>query len=352
MPIRFACPQCRQKLSISSRRAGQTATCPRCRSTLTIPTTPPERPMASAPVLPPFPAAVVQEQEERQVAQPPPAPQPAAAQQEQPPADAIAAGVQTPGPLPEPPPERPSAVLPKEEAAAPPPEPTAFEPNFAPDVGSGFEGLELVYDSPAPEERSEPPPVASDLIAVPRYAIYLQGGLLALVAFLAFVIGILAGGTLLSGPAAPAAPQACVISGSITYVSGPRQLPDEGAVIAVIPQSQNRPDEKVPVVGLRPGDPTPDADHRGIAILREFGGGYTRADAGGRFQLQVPSQGRYLLLVISHEKPAGSEGPANSADIVKLGPYFANAADLLGDRRYQLTQETLRGDKQLSVAFQ
>jgi hypothetical protein len=218
------------------------------------------------------------------------------------------------------------------------------------DDNGGFGGLEIVYDAPrTPQPR---PPSPADLIAVPRYVIYLQGGLLALVSFISFVIGILAGGTLLSGRAPPSAPQACLISGSITYASGPRQLPDEGAAIAMIPQSASRPAEKAPIEGLRPGDPTPDASHRGIAILRELGGGYARADAGGRFQVQVPKGGRYLVLVISHEKQARSADEVDTADVLKLGPYFVNAADLLGDRRYQLRQETFRGDKQLSVAFQ
>jgi hypothetical protein len=129
-------------------------------------------------------------------------------------------------------------------------------------------------------------------------------------------------------------------------------LPDEGAAIAVIPQTQDRPAEKAPIEGLRPGDPTPDAGHRGIAILRELGGGYARADAGGRFQVRLPSRGRYLVLIISHEKPVRSADEIDTADVLKLGPYFVNAADLLGDRRYQLRQETFRGDKQLSVSFQ
>jgi hypothetical protein len=233
-----------------------------------------------------------------------------------------------------------------------PPQSPGVETVFVPDDRDGFQGLELVYDTPPPKEIVAAPPVAADLIAIPRYAIYVQGGLLAVVAFLAFIIGLLAGGSLLSGPAAPLPPQACLITGSITYASGPRQLPDEGAVVAVIPQTQNRPDEKAPIVGLRPGDPSPDADHRGIAILRELGGGYTRADSGGRFQLRVPKSGRYLVLVISHDKSARSANEISSADILKLGPYFVDAADLLGDRRYQLTQETLRGDKQLQVSFQ
>ena len=37
MPVRFTCPHCRQKLSVSSRKAGRDADCPRCGRMLTIP---------------------------------------------------------------------------------------------------------------------------------------------------------------------------------------------------------------------------------------------------------------------------------------------------------------------------
>ena len=329
MPIRFACPHCRQKLSVSSRKAGLTADCPRCQRTLTIPPLPVHEPTAE------------------------PAKQIAAllAPAESPPGESPAADATAAKALQSVATERAPAIdpTPAAESLPPPDPPAGVESSYTPDDGRGFEGLELVYESPPP--RVATPPVAADLIAVPRYAIYLQGGLLAVVAFAAFVIGLLAGGTLLSGRPAPQQPQACVISGSVTYASGPRQLPDEGAVLVVIPQSHGRPDEKAPIVGLRPGDPLPAADHRGLAILRELGGGYARADNGGRFQIQVPATGRYLVLVISNEKQSRSPNDISTADIVKLGPYFKDAADLLGDRRYQLTQETLRGDKQIQVAF-
>jgi hypothetical protein len=328
MPIRFACPQCRQKLSVSTRKAGQTADCPRCRRTLTIPPVPITEPPAELPNL---------ANAEPEAIELPPVKRPAhdVAEAVVPPAAEMEfAPLRTVQPIVEPP-----AV------------PAGAEPTFTPDDGRGFEGLEIVYDSPPPRDDTPAPPVAADLIAVPRYAIYLQGGLLAVVAFTAFVIGLLAGGTLLSRAPQPQQAQACLITGSVMYASGPRELPDVGAVVAVIPQSQVRPDEKAPTFGLRPGDPPPEADHRGLSILRELGGGYTRADAGGRFQIQVPKAGRYLVLVISHDKPARSPADISTADLVKLGPYFKDAADLLGDRRYQLTQETLRGDKQIQVAF-
>src|SRR5436190_8898336 len=37
MPIRFPCPHRSQKLSVSTRKAGKTANCPRCKKELTVP---------------------------------------------------------------------------------------------------------------------------------------------------------------------------------------------------------------------------------------------------------------------------------------------------------------------------
>ena len=242
-----------------------------------------------------------------------------------------------------------SAVAVAEPLPEPPPE--VEEPIWTPDP-AGYEGMELVYDTTEPASAAPSISANKDLVAIPRYVLYLQGGLIGLVALVAFAIGILTGGALLTQPAAPPEPQACVIRGSVTYAAGARTLPDEGAVIAVIPQSQAKPDEKAPVAGLRPDDPTPGETHRGIAILRDLGGGYTRTDPNGRFEVQLPDRGRYLVLVISNQSrlPPGEE--IQTADILKLGPYFDNAADLLGNHRYQLTMEPVRGDRDLNVPFE
>jgi hypothetical protein len=238
--------------------------------------------------------------------------------------------------------------------AEPPPEPApeAEDAVWTLDP-AGYDGMELVYDTTESTAYSQPAFAEhTELVAIPRYVLYLQGGLIGVVALVAFAIGMLAGGAILTQPPAPAAAQACVIKGSVTYASGPRQLPDEGAVIAFLPQSQARPDEKAPVAGLRPDDPTPGDSHRGIAILRDLGGGYARADANGRFELQLPDRGRYLVLIVSSRSLVRSVEEIQTGDILMLGPFFDNAADLLGNHRYQLTQESIRGDRDLTVAFE
>lgn len=332
MPIRFACPHCHQKLSVSSRKAGTSADCPRCKRKLSIPTPPPE-PARPAPARP-------------QVAAQPPVSKPAIfigpettpAEKFQPPAaeQFVAAAV----------PATETAVA----VAELPPQ--AEDPIWTPDP-AGYEGMELVYDTTESTAISQPAFAEhTELVAIPRYVLYLQGGLLAVVALVAFTIGLLAGGAILTQPPTTAAAQACVIQGSVTYASGPRNLPDEGAVIAIIPQTQSKPDEKAPVAGLRPDDPTPGDTHRGIAILQSLGGGYTRADANGRFQVQLPDRGRYLVLVVSSRSQVRSIEEIQTGDILKLGPFFDNAADLLGNHRYQLTQESFRGDRDFDVAFE
>ncbi|MEX2173932.1 MAG: hypothetical protein WD872_06185 [Pirellulaceae bacterium] len=302
MPIRFACPHCRQKLSISTRKAGQTADCPRCKAALTIP-----QPAEPEPVSAGGASALAIE------------------------SSAISfTGL-------------PSA----EEDSSPPP---ADESRAWPAIADADQ-LELVYDATDENPPDVPAAEPADMIAVPRYVLYLQGGLLAVVALASFAIGLLAGSAFSGGNSAPREPQACLLEGTIHVVSGDRDLPDSGAVVAVIPDRQTRPAERAPAIGLRPEDSTPVAANRGVAILRELGGGYARTDERGHFQIRVPDRGQYLVLVISQARQLKSLDEISTADLLKLSPFFDNAADLLGRQQYRLTSETVRGDRQLEVVF-
>ena len=65
----------------------------------------------------------------------------------------------------------------------------------------------------------------------------------------------------------------------------------------------------------------------------------------------IVPRGKYLVLAISQARELESLDDLSTSDIVKLSPYFTNAADLVGKQRYQLTQMTVRGDERLSVLF-
>ena len=169
MPIRFSCPHCTQKLSVSTRKAGKTANCPRCKKELTVP-----------------------------------APEPSAG-------DGVG------------------------ETA------TAEEGENEDDPYGQFvvyDETELVYDDAAPLPHPGGTPSAHDRVAVPRYVLYTQGLLLGAVALTCFIFGVLTGGTFFSAPS-KSAKGPCKITGTVRYASGNQRLPDEGAVIIVLPDTKD-----------------------------------------------------------------------------------------------------------------
>ncbi len=293
MPLRFACPQCSQKLSVSSRKAGTTATCPRCKNQIRIPAL-----------------------SEREAAA----------------SDASTA-------------DRPSPASQLSPAQG------EFTEEDGHDLYSQFslyDDTELVYDTDEPMEEVDAN-VDYDRVAVPRYVLYVQGALLGAVGLLCFALGVLAGGAVFSR-SEPVSPHPVRLTGSVTYARGSRDVADASAVVIAVPQTEQL-DERAPIEGLRPDEPMPEPTHRGLEIIRTTGGVYTRADEQGRFELELPSQGRYFVLVLSaNARRRGGESPGTE-DVLKMGRYFENAGDLLAQNRYQWTAETLLSDKRLNVVF-
>ncbi|HUE70673.1 MAG TPA: hypothetical protein VMP01_07265 [Pirellulaceae bacterium] len=133
MPIRFPCPHCRQKLSISSKKSGAQATCPRCGKELTVP--------------------IVQHVAAADASTSEPAPPPVAPQTD-----------------------------PEDDPYA----------QFA-----VYDETELVYDTAAPATTAPQTPPLARRIALPRYVLLTQGILLGVVALLAFALGLATGGSFL-----------------------------------------------------------------------------------------------------------------------------------------------------------
>ncbi len=192
MPIRFPCPHCKQKLSISSKRSGAAATCPRCGKELTVP------------VL-------------NRVAAP---------------AELATVNVKDP-PLPS--------------------EPEQDDNPYS--QFAVFDETELVYDTAAPAAAAPAAPPLGRRISVPRYVLLTQGVLLGVVALAAFALGLSAGGSFFSRPASTAG-QGSQVRGTIHYADGARTLPDAGAVVIFLPQTKDpgraitaaglRPEEPLP----------------------------------------------------------------------------------------------------------
>lgn len=171
-------------------------------------------------------------------------------------------------------------------------------------------------------------------VAVPRSVLYLQGILLAVVALVFLLLGVLIGRRL-QPPSDPAAalPKPCVVSGQVLYLDrAKRRTPDVAAVVLVLPVN-SLPQEKASPYGLRPADEPPEDNHAGLRSVREIGGDLGRTDHEGRYELLVSSSQPHFLLVISSRIRRQKEKMAKR-DLAQIGSYFLAAAELIGRNKY------------------
>lgn len=313
MPIRFNCKHCGQKLSVGSQRAGTKANCPRCKEIVRVP----------GEVVKPSKAALAASMLVM---------------------SGEGAAVETAAPSAEPTgPPLAGEEYPAELAGA----------EAAGGYDAPLESSELVFDTaPTISTGAETAPsvvqqVDYSLVSFPRYVLYAQAGLLGVVAVVCFALGALMGGAFLRGSAGGVAAGPCSISGMVTVQGGVTKMPDEGAVVFVLPQDTRNIDERAPVAGFRPRDSVPEGNHRGLAILQQMGAGHARTDKQGKYKITVPRPGKYFVLVISRKTGMG-------ADVGKqqIARFFENANDLLGTQKYFFSAETLADGRKFDVSFE
>jgi phage FluMu protein Com len=404
MPIRFACEHCNSTLSVSSRKAGHQVMCPKCRQPTPVPTPtaaaaataseerpaeksaaststatkapPVERLPAKAPAPPVAPVSTTPPVEES----PPPVAPIAITPRAEEVAATAAAETIAPPEKDSPPPAPAITITPPVEKPAPAEKAAPLElPTIEPIKPSAPQNDSILIPiapdtiadrSPAADEEDdsdevtwvyegsrqttyEPGDTDFDRISLPRYVLYGQGVLLIVVAIVALTLGVLIGrGTAPRVVEKSGAPKPCYLTGVVTYKSsGGADLPDEGAVVIVVPELQ-RMSEKAAIEGLRPDDPIPDADQPGISRLKSIGGDYVRADEQGYFKLRVPDTGDYFLLVISRHARRKASERLDTVHLAQLGRYFVPAPDLLGDRQYRWRLETVKRDKEYKFSFE
>lgn len=308
MSLRFACPNCHQKLSVSLEKAGRKTTCPKCKHALVVPQAPPHgsaihAPTASAP--PPGPIA------------------PAAGPSEQ--SDLKLAG-----------------SIPNEAAPATPPSFEQFEVYD--------DDTEIIYDTDQPASLPGGSPNLGDRISLPRWTIYAQGALLALLSFFCFLIGLIAGGLGSgAGGGGSSGPKSADLYGHVTYDLAQRQTGDDGALVIALPQ-KSVPDEKAPTVDLFPPNAAAPPTHRGLEIIRLLGGGCTRTDATGNFKLPL-TKGDYFVLVVSNIQDRPTSQTIPTAQVAEMGRFLEQPKDLIGRRKFRWEKVTLRADQRFDVAF-
>jgi hypothetical protein len=350
MPIRFTCDHCDSTLSVSSRKAGLAVTCPKCRQKTPVPAAN-GRPQTES-------VDLGQKQDSDAV-------------------EATALGSETATSAPR---QQTAASPPKTAApqtasagatgAPPTPPPTPAEAVPA-DAISTMAELELLSSLPAPEDEvtweveDAQPRIHSDYhsgveidfdkVALPRYVLYGQGVLLAGVAMVALVLGVVIGRLSGSNVATPTSEvKTCYLTGTVSYTSsGGSVSPDAGAVVIVVPQDrQPSRDAKIPIEGLRPGDPLPQPDQPAIARLKAIGGDYDRADERGNFKLRVDRTGEYFVLVVGRNAPRQSTERPEGVHLAQMGRYFLPASELIGDQRYAWRMESIKRDKEYKFTLE
>jgi hypothetical protein len=313
MSLRFACPNCHQKLSVSLDKAGRKTTCPKCKHPMVVPQAPPH---GSA-------SAIHAPAKAQELVGPPPA--------------------SVTGPA-----DAPSAIGPAELPAAISSEPAPI-PSF--DQFEVYDDdTEIIYDTDQPANLPGGAPNLGDRISLPRWTIYVQGGLLALLSFFCFLIGLIAGGLGSgSGGGGSTGPKMADLYGHVTYELAQRQTGDDGALIIALPQ-KSVPDEKAPTVDLFPPNAVAPPTHRGIEIIRILGGGVQRADATGNFKLSLP-KGDYFVLVVSNIQDRPPSQTIPTGHVAEMGRFLEQPKDLIGKRKYRWEKVTLKTNQRFDVSF-
>lgn len=291
MPIKFACEHCGQRLNVSSKQAGMRAKCPKCKGKIQVP-------------------------------------------------DADAA-------------EEFAKEAVDGDASGPTDGQSEEENPYAEFVVYDDE-VEWHYESDD-EDYAPRMSTATDLdrVAVPRRVLYAQGILLAVVAIVSFVLGMMVNGGGGAKETVDAVPISCVLSGNVSYATaGGSNLPDDGSVVIVFPTEQRpAPTGKAPIEGLRPGDPMPRGDSDNLRIIQSIGGAYTRADNEGGYQLTLPDTGRYFVLIVSKNRYRTEGEELDKADIAQLGRYVQPPTELLGESKYAWREVNIRANESLDLTF-
>jgi phage FluMu protein Com len=366
MPIRFRCPQCRQTLSIATRKAGAEINCPRCGALQTVPgkheatsgarggrtSDTPDLIEAAAgeTAADPMGGAVPSHASEEDIpglddlAIPPSIPadqgltaeEAAAASEpveERTPSGPVAPSVTPLAPLmpdtaiPEPPPTPLPAVAPRE------PRP------------------------PSVEKRSERGlPVPSEMILFPRRVFYIQAALYVVLAVVAFTMGYFIGRgegrDLRQAEKAVPQRQSVLIEGVLSYRPDPSRVAgDDGAVIVLLPEGQH-PEKRFSVRGMRPADSAPAESHETVEAIARLGGACTRAETGGGFSVAVPDRGKYRALLISRHVNRPQDFPVDEVDLEQIGKYFDQPNRLIDQSKYVwMSYETTTGANRIEREF-
>jgi hypothetical protein len=235
-----------------------------------------------------------------------------------------------------------------------PAKPTATPATTAPDPNFRLPSLgdPKVRPKRPSERRGSQVAVDYRRVSIPRWVLYAQGVLIAVVAAVGFGSGYWLGRAAQpqGEEAPPAEHDAVLIRGSVHYRNDRGlKTPDADAVIVIVPKDAIA-EHKIDIKGLRPRDPAPTEKNPAIQAIELLDGAYARADRMGKFSV-VLRPGSYWVLALSRHVARPASQPPKPDDLDLLGRYFLRGGDLLGTAKYELRLRQLAANEPLEYDF-
>lgn len=122
------------------------------------------------------------------------------------------------------------------------------------------------------------------------------------------------------------------LEGNLLYKKNDAESqPDADAVIIFVPANRI-PTFPISYTGLAPNDPNYRSDMESVQQIEELGGVFLRTGADGRFSAELPSEGRYVgLLISSHLLRGDSEKEIGKKTLEDLRRFFRNPQNIIGE---------------------
>lgn len=216
-------------------------------------------------------------------------------------------------------------------------ESSAAAPSSTAAAPESWQTESAIYDVPArPSESSPGPglqPTLPNTITLPRWVVYVQGGLLGVVATTFFLLGMMIGQNAGGSSERSAEMREFQLTGRVVYATGSTKAPDEGAVVIVVPKDGEL--TEADPQGLRPESFEP-IDNPTIAQIESIGGRVVRINREGEFDLPLMGPREYFVLVISRNAERGPNEEIPMTDRAQLSGFFF-APDLIGEKKYHLS---------------
>lgn len=171
-------------------------------------------------------------------------------------------------------------------------------------------------------------------VAIPRWIIYFQAALLGIIATTFFIFGLMVG-SLTSGVDANAdARFDSHVSGVVQYWEDGNLIPDEGAVVFLLPKKA-KPDERAAASPVSP-EGFRALDNPGIEILHQLGGAVVRTDENGKFDVLIDGNAGlgvdYHFLVVSRHQSRDESEQLSKQQVAAIGTFFMPVERLVNDQ--------------------